>query len=69
MSFRRIIGLAIFIVGIALLVFGISATGKVGEKVMEGVTGRYTETTMWYIIGGVVLIVIGGGIGFSGRRK
>lgn len=67
MHFKRVVGLAIFVVGLVLLIFGISSTNKVKEKVVESVQGRYTETTMWYIIGGSLLIVIGGGLALTKR--
>lgn len=59
MSISRIIGVILLVVGIVVLGFGINSSQAVPEKVMEGVTGRYTEHTMWYIIGGIALIVGG----------
>ncbi len=64
MNLRRILGVAIFVVGVFLLVFGIHATGAIGERAVKEIKGRYTDTTMWYIIGGSVLVVIGGGLAF-----
>ena len=68
MSFRRVLGLAILIVGIVVFVFGIKATHKVNEQVVQAVQGRFTDMTMWYILGGIVLIVIGVGMTFV-RKK
>jgi uncharacterized membrane protein YidH (DUF202 family) len=65
MSIRRLLGLAIFIVGIILLIVGLQSTGAISEKVAKQVQGRYTDTTMWYIIGGSVMIVIGAVIAFA----
>jgi hypothetical protein len=31
---------------------GLQATDSIGEKIHEGVTGRYTDSTTWYIVGG-----------------
>jgi uncharacterized membrane protein YidH (DUF202 family) len=67
MSLWRVLGLIVFIVGVVLLIFGINATQKVSEKVMEGTTGRYTHETMWYIIGGIVLII--GGLTLTAKRR
>ncbi len=63
----RVIGFVCMIVGIVLLVFGILATQKAGEQIVEGLTGHFTDTTMWYIIGGIVLLV--GGWGLTRIRK
>lgn len=65
---KRVFGLTILVAGIILLVFGINATHSLNEKVVEAVKGTYTDETMWYIIGGVVLILVGGGL-FLFRRR
>jgi len=62
MNLFRVFGIAILVVGAILIVFGIRSTDKVSEKVVEGVTGHYTDTTMWYIIGGIALVIVGGGL-------
>ncbi len=62
MSIFRVLGSILCIVGIVLVAFGIAATQKTGEKVLDEVTGHYTDKTMWYIFGGIALIVGGAGI-------
>jgi hypothetical protein len=62
MSIFRVIGMTLFIIGVVLLVMGIIATQSTGEKVFGEVSGHYTNTTMWYIIGGIALIAGGYGI-------
>lgn len=69
MSPMRILGLVVLVIGVVLLVFGINATHSIGERVTEGVTGKYTSGTMWYIIAGIAGIVVGGALaGFGGTR-
>ena len=58
----KILGFVSLALGIAILLFGINSTQSLPEKAVEGVTGRYTKNTMWYILGGVALIVLGGGL-------
>jgi len=65
---NRLLGLVVLAIGIVLLGFGINASQAVTEKVMEGVSGRYTDQTMWYILGGIALIVGGAALAFSSRR-
>lgn len=64
MNSQRILGLVLLALGIVLLLFGLNATDSVSDSVSEGFTGKYTDETMWYLIGGGVLIVVGGGIAF-----
>jgi hypothetical protein len=65
----RIIGIALLALGIVLLVFGLTATNSVMERVLKNVTGEYTNQTMWYIIGGVVCAVVGVALTFAGGRR
>ncbi len=58
----RILGTIAILVGVALLVLGIVSTQKTGEKVVGEMTGHYTNTTVWYIVGGVALIAGGFGL-------
>ena len=69
MSTQRVLGLVLLVVGLVLLYFGYNASQSVGEQVVEGITGRFTSTTMWYLIGGITAIACGVFLGFfsSGR--
>ena len=69
MTANRILGLVIVAAGIVLLIFGINATHAPLERVSDAVTGRYTNQTMWYIIGGVIAVVGGGLLAIAGRRR
>ena len=68
MNLFRLIGIAAFVVGAILFVFGIRATQKTGEEIVQKVSGHYTDATTWYIVGGVVLIILGGGLTMMKRR-
>lgn len=59
MQLSRIIGLVLLVVGVALLYFGLQATDSIGEDLHEAVTGRFTDRTMWYLIGGGALGLLG----------
>lgn len=54
-----IIGTTIFCTGISLLIFGIHSSNSFLEKFIEKFTGRYTEETMAYIIGGIAASIAG----------
>jgi len=64
----RIIGLVIFAVGVTLLIFGINASHSVSERIVEGFTGKYTDQTTWYLMGGIAAIVGGAALCLFGGR-
>ena len=57
MPANRIVGIVVRVAGVVLLVMGLQATDSIGEKLHEGLTGRYTDNTTWYIVGGIAAIV------------
>lgn len=70
MNSQRLLGIALLVAGVLLLVFGLNATESVGESVKEGVTGRYTDKTTWFIVGGAAAAIVGGLMTlFGGGRK
>lgn len=56
----RTLGYVALAVGVVLLIMGIIATQKTGEQVLSGATGHFTQQTLWFILGGIALAVIGG---------
>ncbi len=65
----RSLGLIALVIGIILLGFGINSTQAVTEKVVEGVSGRYTDNTMWYILIGIAMIIGGGAFFLRGKES
>ena len=63
----RILGIVLLIAGLILVAFGLNATDSVADSVKENFTGRYTDKTMWYLIG--VLAVAGGALALRGGRR
>jgi Protein of unknown function (DUF3185) len=67
----RIIGLILLIVGVGLLVVGMNASHSISDQVSNTFTGRFTQATTWYIVGGIacglvgIVAMIGGGRGKS----
>lgn len=59
MSQSRILGLLLFVLGGVLLIFAWRAANAPVEQVSEALTGRYTNVTMWYLVGGLVGVVAG----------
>jgi hypothetical protein len=69
MSTKRIVGIALLVIGIGLLFFGLQATDTLTEEVHETLTGRYTDETTWYLIGGAAAAVVGLLLTLFGGRR
>ncbi len=59
MSTNKIIGIVLLVLGGVLVFFGLNATEAPMEELSEAVTGRYSDQTMYYLIGGAVSAVVG----------
>ena len=59
MSQNKIIGIALLVLGIALVYFGYNASNSPVEELSEAVTGKYSDETTFYLIGGAISAVIG----------
>ena len=69
MSPQRILGLLLLVAGVAILLFGLNASNSVVDQVKEGVTGKFTDKTTWYIVGGLAAAVLGGVLLVAGRGR
>lgn len=69
MRMTRILGIILFVVGIVFLYFGFNSSHAPLDKLDSAATGHYTQHTMGYIIGGIVMVILGGGLFIGGRPK
>jgi hypothetical protein len=65
----RVLGIVILIVGLVVFGFGISPSQAITEQTIEAISGRNTYTTMWYVVGGITMIVGGGAITIFGKKN
>jgi len=56
---KIIISLALLIGGVAVMIYGITATNSFGSEVSSFFTGSPTDKAIWMLIGGTVAAVIG----------
>ena len=56
------------VVGVILLIVGMNSSNSMADQVSNTFSGRFTERTTWYIIGGIarglfglVMVLFGGG--------
>ena len=68
MNGNQIIGILLVAVGLFLLVFGFNASQAPLDQVSEAFTGKFRDSTMLYLLGGVVAVVAGGALAMLGRR-
>jgi len=66
---RNPIGIIFLVLGIVLLIYGIIATDSISSSFSKFFTGSPTDKSIWMMIGGAVLTVIGLSLTISGKTK
>jgi len=66
---NNIVGLAIFALGIVLLIFGFNESHSFSSDVSRTFTGNPTDRSMWLIVGGAVSVILGLVLAISGMRR
>jgi hypothetical protein len=56
---NKAIGLALVVVGIALLVYGANAADSVSSSISRFFTGNPTDKTVWLLLGGAAATICG----------
>lgn len=65
----KLIGLGAFAVGVVLLIFAWRGSNAPVDQITNALSGRYTGETMWFLIAGVVTVVVGAGLFLTGNRR
>ena len=63
------LGIGLLVVGVVLIVFGISASESFGSDVSRFFTGSPTNKSIWLLIGGIISACVGLFMSFGGSRK
>jgi multisubunit Na+/H+ antiporter MnhB subunit len=66
---NTVVGLAIFALGIVLLIFGFNESHSFSSDVNRFFTGNPTDRSMWLIAGGVVAVIAGLFLAIRGAKK
>jgi len=72
MRTRMILGIVLLVVGLFVFIYGVNASRSFVEQVSNSLTGRYSNATSWYLIGGIAALAAGILLllsGFVGKRK
>lgn len=59
---NRILAIVLLVVGLILLFFAYQSSQSLGDQVTEAFTGRFTDSTTWFLILGAVSTVAGIGL-------
>ncbi len=59
MGTKQLLGIVLLVAGAVMLYFGYTASQGIGEQIHETFTGRFTDSTTWYFIGGAVACAAG----------
>lgn len=66
---NKALSIAILVVGVVLLIFGINAHDSLASSAKEVVTGSPTDKSIWLIVLGIIGIIVGGLSSFFGRSS
>jgi hypothetical protein len=66
---NKAIGLALLVVGVILIVYGINSSDSVSSHLSQTFTGAPTNKTMWLLIGGIAASIVGAAVTFAGSWK
>ncbi|WP_409522993.1 DUF3185 family protein [Nitrincola sp. MINF-07-Sa-05] len=67
MASNRVLALVLLVVGLILLFFAYQSSQSLDDQVTEAVTGRFTDSTTWFLIIGAASTVAGIGMLMFGK--
>ena len=65
---RSVVGIALLVVGVVLIIFGMQASASLGSRLSELFTGAPSDRTLWLLVAGAVAAILGLGMLLVGRR-
>jgi uncharacterized membrane protein YiaA len=68
MNIQRLVGIVLLVTGVVLFVVGLNASDSVGDRLSNFFTGHFTDSTVWYLVGGAAS-AIAGLLAILGGRK
>ena len=66
---HSVVGIALLVVGVVLMIFGMQASASVGSRLSELFTGAPSDRTIWLLVAGVAAAMLGLGLLLVGRRR
>jgi hypothetical protein len=65
---QSVVGIALLVVGVVLMIFGMQASASLGSRLSELFTGAPSDRTIWLLVVGVAAAIVGLGLLLTGRR-
>jgi hypothetical protein len=59
MATQRIVGIVLLVVGLVLFIVGLNASHSVADQLSNTFTGKFTDSTAWYVYGGLATAIAG----------
>ena len=59
MNILRAVGFVLLVGGVVLIIMGVGASRSLADSLSTTFTGRLTQGTLWYFIGGGASVVVG----------
>jgi len=56
---NKAFSIALLVAGIVLTIFGVNAANSVGSSFTRAFTGNPTNHSMWLLIGGIAMAIVG----------
>ena len=66
---QSVVGIALLVVGVVLMIFGMQASASVGSRLSELFTGAPSDRTLWLLVAGIAAAILGLGLLLVGRRR
>jgi LPXTG-motif cell wall-anchored protein len=66
---QSVVGIALLVVSVGCIVFGMNASASLGSRLSELFTGTPSDRTIWLLVAGVAAAIIGLGLLLAGRRR
>ncbi len=63
------IGIALIVIGVVLVVYGINASDSAGSSISRAFTGAPTNKTLWLLLGGIASGIVGVAMTFRPSGK
>jgi len=66
---QSVIGIALLVVGVVLIIFGMQTSASLGSRLSKLFTGAPSDRTIWPVVAGVAAAMVGLGLLRAGRRR